>query len=86
MARQESYARRKPLTDRLARLDREIAALDGERKTLEDWLASPAAYADEERDTLRERLARQGELTWQLARLEAEWLEVSEALEKMGAG
>ncbi len=86
VARQESYARRKPLTDRLARLDREIAALDGERKTLEDWLASPAAYADEERDTLRERLARQGELMWQLARLEAEWLEVSETLEKMGAG
>jgi ATP-binding cassette subfamily F protein 3 len=86
VARQESYARRKPLADRLARLDREIEALDGERKTLEDWLASPAAYADDERDALRERLARQGELMWQLARLEAEWLEVSEALEKMNAG
>ena len=86
LARQESYARRKPLADRLARLDREIEALDAERKSLESWLASPEAYAGDQRDVLRERLARQGDLTWQLARLEAEWLEVSEALEKMGAG
>ena len=84
VARQESYARRKPLSDRLARLEHEIAPLDAERKELEGWLASPEAYADDQRDMLRERLARQGDVTWRLARLEAEWLEVSEALEKLG--
>ena len=36
------------------------------------------------RDALKEKLARQGELTWQLARLETEWLDVSDALEKLG--
>ncbi len=85
-ARQESYARRRPLADRLARLEEEMSALDAERRTLEDWLASSAAYADDQRDALRERLARQGDVTWRLARLEAEWLEVSETLERLGAG
>ena len=82
-ARQESYARRKPLSDRLARIEQAIAPLDAERKGLEAWLASPDAYTDDQRELLRERLTRQGEVTWQLARLEAEWLEVSEALEKL---
>ncbi len=85
-ARQESYARRKPLADRLARLEEEMSALDAERRALEDWLASAAAYADDQRDALRERLARQGDVTWRLARLEAEWLEVSETLERLDAG
>jgi ATP-binding cassette subfamily F protein 3 len=84
-ARQESYARRKPLADRRAELDREMEALTAERKMLDAWLAAPDAYAEENRDALKERLARQGELTWQLARLETEWLEVSDALEKLGA-
>ena len=61
-----------------------MAALDAQRKSVEDWLASPAAYADEEKETLKERIAQQGDLAWQLARLETEWLEISEALEKAG--
>jgi ATP-binding cassette, subfamily F, member 3 len=84
-ARQESYARRKPLADRRAEIDREMEALAAERKMLDAWLAAPDAYSEENRDALKERLARQGELTWQLARLETEWLEVSDALEKLGA-
>jgi ATP-binding cassette, subfamily F, member 3 len=83
--RQESYARRKPLNERRAELDREIETLDVERQTLDAWLAEPLAYAEENRDALKEKLARQGELTWQLARLETEWLEVTEALEKLGS-
>jgi ATP-binding cassette subfamily F protein 3 len=85
LARQESYARRKPLADRLVRLEEEMATLDAERRSLEDWLASSAAYADDQRDLLREKVARQGDVTWRLARLETEWLEVSETLEKLGA-
>jgi ATP-binding cassette subfamily F protein 3 len=84
-ARQESYARRKPLADAQARLEREMAALEAEKKALDDWLAAPEAYSDENRQALKARLARQGDVTWQLARLEAEWLEVAEALEKLGA-
>ncbi len=83
-ARQESYARRKPLDDRRAELEREMEAHNAERNALEAWLAAPSAYTNENRDALKEKLARQGELTWQLARLEAEWLDVSDALEKLG--
>jgi ATP-binding cassette subfamily F protein 3 len=85
-ARQESYARRKPIADRLARIEEEMSVLDAERRTLEDWLASSAAYADDQRDALRERLVRQGDVTWRLARLEAEWLELSETLDRLNPG
>ena len=37
------------------------------------------------KDALKERIARQGELAWQLARLETEWLEIAEALEKVAS-
>jgi ATP-binding cassette, subfamily F, member 3 len=80
--RQRDYARRKPLADRLTKLEQEIATLDAERKTIEAWLASPDAYTAERKDELKERLARQGDVTWRLARLEAEWLEVAEVLER----
>ena len=63
-----------------------MAALNTERKSVEEWLASPAAYAEEEREALKARIARQGDLAWQLARLETEWLEISEALEQVGLG
>jgi len=79
---QRDYAKRKPFADRLAKLEREIAALDAERREIEDWLASPDAYADTRKDELKERLARQADLRWQLARLETEWLEISQILEK----
>ena len=81
-ARQREYAQRKPFADKLAKLEREMSALNTERKVVEDWLASPAAYDEAGRETLKERIARQGDLAWQLARLETEWLEVSEALER----
>ena len=49
-------------------------------------LSLPAAYADEYREALKEKVARQGDLAWQLARLETEWLELSEALEGLAGG
>jgi len=44
------------------------------------WLATPDAYAGDDKERLRSAVERQGELTWQLARLETEWLEAEEAL------
>jgi ATP-binding cassette subfamily F protein 3 len=83
-ARQKLYAHKRPLADRLARIEREMDALAREKRALEDSLASPHAYADANRDALKEMLTRQGDVTWQLARLEAEWLDVGAALEKIG--
>jgi ATP-binding cassette subfamily F protein 3 len=82
--RQRDYTKRKPLADRLDRLERDMAALDTEKTAVEAWLASPEAYVDTAKDALREKLARQADLVWQLARLEAAWLEVSEALDRLG--
>jgi ATP-binding cassette subfamily F protein 3 len=84
-ARQESYAQRKPLAEKLAQLEVEINALTAQKQALEATLASPDAYADANRAALRETLARQGDVTWRLARLEAEWLQTSEALDELTA-
>ncbi len=82
-ARQRRYARRKPLAERLARIEREMDGLAAEKRALDDALALPSAYADANRDALKDRLARQGDVTWRLARLEAEWLEVSAEIERV---
>ena len=85
-ARQQTYALRKPLADKLERIEKEMEAIAAERQSIEAWLTTTEAYGEEGKDALRDTIARQGDLTWQLARLEAEWLEVSEALEKIGTG
>jgi ATP-binding cassette subfamily F protein 3 len=84
-ARQRMYALRKPLADKLARIEKELEAIGVERQAIEAWLTKPDAYGEEGKHALRDTIARQGDLTWQLARLEAEWLEVSEALQKIGS-
>jgi ATP-binding cassette subfamily F protein 3 len=81
-ARQRLSEARKPLLARQAALEKEMEALGREKDALDAWLAGEAAYAEDARDTLKERIARQGELTWQLARLETEWLDNAEALER----
>jgi len=85
-ARQARHVRRKPLADQLAKLDREIATLAREKADADAWLAGADAYADANRDRLKETIARQGDVGSRLARLEAEWLEVAEAIERIDAG
>jgi len=80
-ARQRLSETRKPLLARQASIEREMATLTQEKDALDAWLASEAAYTEDARDTLKDRIARQGEITWQLARLETEWLEIAEKLE-----
>jgi len=81
-ARARRSSARKPLLARQAALEQQLETLNAEKRKLDAWLAASEAYADDARDTLKASLARQGELTWELARLEAEWLELAEALEK----
>ena len=50
---------------------------------LDDWLATTEAYADDAKERLVTSIARQGELTWMLARLESEWLELADALDQL---
>ncbi|MCC7328301.1 MAG: ATP-binding cassette domain-containing protein [Burkholderiales bacterium] len=76
---------RKPLLARQAAIEEEMARLVAEKDALETWLACEAAYADGAQQELKQKIARQGELGWQLARLETQWLEVSEAVERAGS-
>jgi len=85
-ARQARHARRKPYADRLATLDAEMARLAREKADADAWLAGADAYADANRDRLKETIARQGDVGSRLARLEAEWLELAEAIERIDAG
>ncbi len=85
LARQKLYAQKRPLADRLEQIERDLATFGREMRDLELSLASPDAYLDANRDALKEMLARRGDATWQLARLEAEWLDVSAALERIAA-
>ena len=84
-ARQQRADARKPLLARQAALDQDLERLGAEKAALESWLASSEAYAEDAKERLIAALARQGELTWTLARLEAQWLENAEALERDGA-
>ena len=81
--RQRRAVERKPLVSRQAELEQDIERLTGERATLDEWLATGEAYAEDAKERLVAAIARQGELTWMLARLESEWLEIAESLDKL---
>ncbi|HVO88907.1 MAG TPA: ATP-binding cassette domain-containing protein [Casimicrobiaceae bacterium] len=80
-ARQRRADARKPLLARQAKLEASLAQLGEEKTSLDAWLASPDAYVEEARARLTNSLARQGEITWSLATLEAQWLEIAEQLD-----
>jgi ATP-binding cassette subfamily F protein 3 len=82
-ARQRIADRRKPLLARQRTLDADLERLGAEKAELEAWLATSDAYTAEAKERLTEALARQGELTWTLARIESEWLEIAEALDRI---
>jgi ATP-binding cassette, subfamily F, member 3 len=84
-ARQRLADARRPLASRQAAIEREMSGYNCEKEQLDAWLAAPDAYAETMKDELKAKLARQGEVTWQLARLETEWLELAEALERIVA-
>jgi ATP-binding cassette, subfamily F, member 3 len=80
-ARQRLSNLKKPLQRKLAEVEAEMQALETEKRELVTWLATEEAYADESKEILVAALERQGDLTWQLARAEAAWLELQSQLE-----
>ncbi len=60
-----------------------MEALDAEKTSSTPGSRSRMRTPRRNRATLSERIARQGEVTWQLARLETEWLEIAEALDRL---
>jgi ATP-binding cassette subfamily F protein 3 len=83
-ARQRLADARRPLVSKQSAAERQMEKLNAERAALDAWLASPAAYAEGAKEELKAKIAQQGELTWQLARIETEWLQIVEELERAG--
>ena len=83
-ARQKRSDARRPLQQKVTRIESEIDALSQEKQALDAWLALPEAYADEHKERLKLAIARQGDIAWQLARHETQWIELQEALERVG--
>ena len=82
-ARQRRSELRKPLQDKIARIEADSSC--SRPKSARSTTGSPPeAYTEENSERLIESLARQGDLTWQLARDEAEWLELHDALGRTG--
>jgi ATP-binding cassette subfamily F protein 3 len=79
-ARQRLADARRPIASRQAAIEKEMAGYNREKEQIDAWLAAPDAYTEAMKDELKLRVARQGEVNWQLARLE-----LAEALEKIVA-
>jgi ATP-binding cassette subfamily F protein 3 len=73
-ARAARFSARKPWLEKIARIEKELEALQREQAELDAWLASSDAYAEENRPALAAKVKRQGELGSALAALEDDWL------------
>ena len=84
-ARQRLADARKPFLARQAAIEKEMRTFTAEKEATDAWLGGAEAYADEQHEALKAKMTRQGEVTWQLARLETEWLEIAESVERAAA-
>jgi ATP-binding cassette, subfamily F, member 3 len=74
-------ALRKPIERQIAEIDRQMAAHSTEKANLDNWLALPEAYFEENKARLTDGVRRQGELAAELEALETRWFELTESLE-----
>ncbi|WP_341936652.1 ATP-binding cassette domain-containing protein [Marinimicrobium sp. C2-29] len=85
--RQEAAARRqqrKPLRDKLKKLERDMERLTRELGELENKMADPDLYDEANKQELQKLLRSQGECQSQLEECEEQWLELTEELELAG--
>ena len=88
--RQEAEVRQKlsqlkrPLQTRIAKLEKEMDALNAEKAALDAFVADTASYEPAMKAKLTDALKRQAEVATRLETLEAEWLDAQEELEQIG--
>ncbi|MBB3256542.1 ATP-binding cassette subfamily F protein 3 [Paraburkholderia bannensis] len=75
---------KKPLQQKIARIEKEMDALNTEKSTLDAFVADPASYEAAQKSKLTESIRRQAEVQSRLDALEADWLEAHEELEQIG--
>jgi ATP-binding cassette subfamily F protein 3 len=84
-ARQRASSLKKPLTTKLAKIEKEIETLTREKAELETLLGAADMYEDANRARLQAATARQADVNWQLADAEQRWLTLNEELDALGA-
>jgi ATP-binding cassette subfamily F protein 3 len=84
-ARQAGAQQKKPLLKQLEKIERELGRRTQEMTRIEALLASENLYAPEQQDKLAATLREQSQLRADIDRLEAEWLKLHEAVERLGA-
>jgi ATP-binding cassette subfamily F protein 3 len=84
-ARQKLSQQRRPLQNKISKLEEEIDKLNVEKANLEILIADPASYEPAMKSALTETLRRQGELAARLGQVEADWLAAQEALDELEA-
>jgi ATP-binding cassette subfamily F protein 3 len=82
-ARQRLADARKPLQRRVEKIEGALMPLQQEKDALDHWLASEAAYQEGGREDLPAKIARQGQLSAEIARLEEDWLWAQAELEAL---
>ena len=82
-ARQFTSARRKPLADRSARLDKQLAKLASEKSHLEALLASEGLYTPERREEFKQVTFDAARVTADIQGLEEEWLGIQVKLDEL---
>ena len=83
--RQKVAHLKKPLQSRIAKIEKEMDALNAEKAALDAFAADPASYDAALKAKLTESIRRQGEVNARLDTLEMEWLEAHEELEQIGS-
>ncbi|MEO7496779.1 MAG: ATP-binding cassette domain-containing protein, partial [Massilia sp.] len=76
---------KKPIENKIKRLEEQIAKRNGQKAEVDTKLAEPGAYEPANKAKLKQLLADQTFFTKDLAQLEGEWLELQEQLEGLAA-
>jgi ATP-binding cassette subfamily F protein 3 len=81
--RQRKSAQKKPIEQRIKRLDEQMTKLSARKVAVDARLADPAIYDDANKDELKSLIVDQAYLVKELGQLETEWLVQQEALEQL---
>jgi ATP-binding cassette subfamily F protein 3 len=83
--RQRVAALKKPIENRIKRLEEQMAKLNERKAAVDARLLEPAVYEADKKDELKALVADQAFLVRDLGTLEEEWLGLQEQLEALAA-
>jgi len=82
----EGRKRLKPLLNKLKKSEQAVEKYHAEQQDLEQQLAAPDIYHDDQKEALKALLAKKIEVDYALESAEAEWMETEELLEQERSG